>query len=112
VSRHPNTQFFATDFVDEGLAQTTNDPNLRGQFRVATLRNIAKTAPYMHNGRFDSLREVVEFYNSRDVEPQRWGEPEVPETVNKDELGNLKLSDREIDALVAFLNTLSDGYLP
>ncbi len=112
VSRHTNTQFFATDFVDEGLAQTVNDPNLRGQFRVATLRNIAKTAPYMHNGRFDSLREVVEFYNSRDVEPQRWGVPEVPETVNKDELGNLKLSDREIDALVAFLNTLSDGYLP
>ena len=58
VSRHPNTQFFATDFVDEGLAQTTNNPNLRGQFRVATLRNIAKTAPYMHNGRFDSLRVI------------------------------------------------------
>lgn len=41
----------------------------------------------MHNGRFDNLREVVEFYNTRDVEPQRWGEAEVPETVNRDELG-------------------------
>ncbi|MCB1657001.1 MAG: hypothetical protein KDI39_02110, partial [Pseudomonadales bacterium] len=55
---------------------------------------------------------VVEFYNTRDVEPQRWGEAEVPETVNRDELGNLRLTDREIDAIVAFLNTLSDGYQP
>lgn len=112
VPRHPNRQFFTENFVDEGLAKTTNDPTLRGQFRVATLRNIAKTAPYMHNGRFDNLREVVEFYNTRDVEPQRWGEAEVPETVNRDELGNLRLTDREIDAIVAFLNTLSDGYQP
>ncbi len=113
VPRHPDTHFFATDFVDEGLAKTQEgDASLRGKFRVASLRNVAKTAPYMHNGSFDNLRKVIEFYNTRDTDPQRWGAAEVPETVNHDELGNLKLSEREIDALLAFLNTLSDGYQP
>jgi cytochrome c peroxidase len=112
VPRHPNRQFFAADFVDNALMQTKGDTGLRGKFRVASLRNVAKTAPYMHNGVFSSLREVIEFYNTRDTDPQRWGEAEVPETVNHDELGNLKLSDRDVDALVAFLNTLSDGYKP
>jgi len=112
VPRHPNRQFFAADFVDNALMQTKDDTGLRGKFRVASLRNVAKTAPYMHNGVFSSLREVIEFYNTRDTDPQRWGEAEVPETVNHDELGNLKLNDRDIDALVAFLNTLSDGYQP
>lgn len=112
VPRHPDRQFFAADFVDEALMTTVNDPALRGKFKVASLRNVAKTAPYMHNGIFPSLRQVVEFYNTRDTDPQRWGEAEVPETVNHDELGNLKLSDREIEAIVSFLNTLSDGYQP
>lgn len=113
VPRHPNRQFFAADFVDEGLMTTQNgDVALRGKFKVASLRNVAKTSPYMHNGVFSSLREVVEFYNTRDTDPQRWGEAEVITTENHDELGNLKLSDRDIDAIVAFLNTLSDGYQP
>jgi cytochrome c peroxidase len=112
VPRHPNRQFFAADFVDDGLMKTKEDAGLRGKFKVASLRNVAKTAPYMHNGVFSSLREVLEFYNTRDTDPQRWGEAEVPTTVNHDELGNLKLSDRDIDAIVAFLNTLSDGYQP
>lgn len=57
------------------------------------------------------LREVVEFYNSRDID-ERWGELEVPETVNTEELGNLGMTDTEIDDLVAFLMTLTDGYQP
>lgn len=114
VPRHPDTAFFAADFVDDGLAATLvarGEPGaeaLRGKFRVPTLRNVARTAPYMHNGVFGSLREVVEFYNTRDTAPGRWGATEVPATVNHDELGSLGLSDRDIDALVAFLNTLSD----
>ena len=48
------------------------------------------------------LREVVEFYNSRDID-ERWGEPEVPETVNTEEFGNLGLTDTEIDDLVALM---------
>lgn len=98
--------------------RTAGDPNrgkLRGKFKVASLRNVAKTAPYMHNGIFTELKTVVEFYNTRDTDPDRWaafGAQEVPENVNHSELGNLGLNDREIDAIVAFLQTLSDGYTP
>lgn len=85
-----------------------------GKHKVPTLRNVAKSPgekfpkAYMHNGVFKSLKEVVHFYNTRDVED--WSEPEVAENVNVDELGNLGLTDEEEDAIVAFLETLSDGY--
>ena len=59
-------------------------------------------------GVFKSLKEVVHFYNTRDVED--WPEPEVSENVNTDELGNLGLTDAEEDAIVAFMKTLSDGF--
>jgi cytochrome c peroxidase len=75
---------------------------------VPTLRNIAKTAPYMHNGVFKTLKEVVDFYNKRDV--GSFDLPEVAENVNKDELGNLGLTDAEVADIVAFLGTLTDGY--
>jgi len=77
---------------------------------VPILRNIRKTEPYMHNGVFVTLKEVVEFYNERDVS-DRWDKPEVLLNVNKAELGDLKLSEQEVDDLVAFLETLTDGYI-
>ena len=64
----------------------------------------------MHNGVFKSLHEVVDFYNTRDV--GSWPPPEVPENVNHDELGNLGLTDQDVDDIVAFMGTLTDGYLP
>ena len=76
------------------------------KFRVPTLRNIALTAPYGHNGYFKTLEEIVHFYNVRDVED--FPPAEYPETVNKDELGNLGLSQEEETAIVAFLRTLTD----
>lgn len=85
-----------------------------GKHKVPTLRNVAngfgKNFPkaYMHNGVFKSLKEVVHFYNTRDVEV--WPAPEVPQNVNTDELGNLGLTDAEEDAIVAFMKTLSDGF--
>lgn len=103
------------DAIDPGLFATTKvnaDPTLKGKFRVPTLRNVEVTAPYMHNGVFGDLKTAVEFYNSRDTDP-RWaamGATDYPETVNKTELGNLKLNADEIDAIVAFLKTLTDGY--
>lgn len=123
LPRHPDRRYFAADFVDTGLEQTLLargvDPAeaaaLRGAFRVPTLRNITRTAPYMHNGVFADLRTAVEFYNDRDSNPQRWaafGPVEVPETVNREELGDLKLTTGEIDALMAFLATLDDGWQP
>jgi len=87
-----------------------------GKHKVPTLRNVGKSPgngfpkAYMHNGAFKSLKEVVHFYNTRDVES--WPPPEVAQNVNTDELGNLGLTDAEEDAIVAFMKTLSDGYVP
>jgi cytochrome c peroxidase len=85
-----------------------------GKHKVPTLRNVDKrpgngfTKAYTHNGVFKSLKEVVHFYNTRDVES--WPAPEVAENVNTDELGNLGLTEAEENAIVAFMKTLSDGY--
>ena len=94
------------DTMDLGLGSRLRDPEEYGKFRVPTLRNIALTAPYGHNGYFKTLEEIVHFYNVRDVEDSP--PAEYPETVNKDELGNLGLSQEEETAIVAFLRTLTD----
>jgi cytochrome c peroxidase len=103
----------------------------KGKMRVPTLRNVdlrptpTSIKAYMHNGVFKSLEEVVRFYNTRDAlrvcapgdTRADWGvvcwpEPEVSQNMNLGELGNLGLSAQEEAALVAFLRTLSDGFLP
>jgi cytochrome c peroxidase len=96
------------EFVDFGLGVTVSDPSENGKFRVSTLRNVAVTAPYMHNGVFKTLFQVVAFYNTRDVAD--WPGPEVAENVNDEELGDLGLSNPELEDLVAFLKTLTDGW--
>ena len=93
---------------DPGLGQHTGVGEELGQFRSPNLRNVALTAPYFHNGSVATLREVVEFYNSRDETPERWGPTDYPETVNRVDLGNLGLDSREIDDLVAFMEALTD----
>ena len=95
-------------FIDLGLGKTVNDPAQNGKFRVPTLRNAALTPPYMHNGVFQTLYEVISFYNSRDVAD--WPPPEVSENVNKEEMGNLEMTNLELEDLLAFLNTLTDGW--
>jgi rSAM/selenodomain-associated transferase 2/rSAM/selenodomain-associated transferase 1 len=83
-----------------------------GKHKVPTLRNVDKrpypefVKAYGHNGFFKSLEEIVHFYNTRDVE--MWPEPEVPDTVNDEELGDLGLSEAEEAAIVTFMKTLSD----
>ncbi len=100
-----------------------------GAFKVPTLRNIALTGPYMHNGVFASLRDAVAFYATRDTNPERWypksadgvvakfndlpakyhGNVNVKEVPYDRRLGQRpRLTDHEIDALVAFLQTLTD----
>jgi len=85
-----------------------------GKHKVPTLRNVDLrsgedfTKAYMHNGYFKSLKDLVRFYNTRDVE--NWPRPEVRENMNKTELGNLGLSEREEELIVLFMKTLSDGY--
>lgn len=97
-------------FADMGLMQTTHRPDDVGRMKVPTLRNIALTAPYFHNGVFKTLEEVVQFYNKRDlggIPP-----PEFPDNMNTEELGNLHLTDQEVSDIVAFLKTLTDNYSP
>jgi cytochrome c peroxidase len=86
-----------------------------GKHKVPTLRNVAKGShsdqgkAFLHNGVFTSIRDVVHFYNTRDVKD--WPEPEVAENVNEDELGDLGLTADEEAAIVALMETLSDGYV-
>ena len=95
-------------FVDLGLGGVLNKPSENGKFKVPSLRNVARTAPYFHNGIFKNLRQVVVFYNTRDVGP--WAPPEVSANVNNEELGDLGLTEQEVDDIVAFMQTLTDGY--
>ncbi|MBO0132744.1 cytochrome-c peroxidase [Agrobacterium burrii] len=110
------------DAVDLGLAQNpevAGDPAQRGKFKVPTLRNVAVTGPYMHNGVFRDLRTVVLFYvkykskkPSRQINPETgktWDAPEVPENIAMTELTSAPaLDDKRVDAIVAFLKTLTD----
>ena len=119
IPRNPENPFYylpknlnpnGVYFVDLGLGGVLNKPSEDGKFKVPSLRNVANTAPYLHNGVFKNLRQVVVFYNTRDVGP--WPPPEVRMNVNRDELGDLGLTEQEIDDIVAFIHTLTDGYNP
>jgi len=87
-----------SEFPDKGLGMVTNDSLDNGKFRIPTLRNIEFTAPYMHDGRFQTLEEVIEHYNSgghfaKNIDPL---------------MRPLELNQEQKDALVAFMKTLSD----
>jgi cytochrome c peroxidase len=113
---HSEDPLLVNSAPDLGLGGVMNDPLENGKFKVMTVRNIGLSGPYAHNGYFMTLKEIVHFYNTRDVpganEGMNWPPPEYSDTVNFDELGNLGLSDKDEDALVEFMKTLSDGYKP
>jgi len=88
--------------TDPGLGAVTGLPTDNGKFKVPSLRNIAKTAPYMHDGRFATLDEVLEFYNSSvvmspNIDPNMHGS-----------LEKLNLNASDLADLKAFLLTLTD----
>lgn len=97
------------DAVDTGLGAVVKDSAENGKFRVPTLRNVALTAPYGHNGYFAMLEEIVHFYNVRDT-GHEFPPAEYPATVNTEELGDLKLTPDEERQIVCFLQTLTDGF--
>jgi cytochrome c peroxidase len=103
-------RLLASNPVDLGLGPMVSDAEENGKFKVMSLRNVHQTAPYAHNGFFKNLSDITHFYNTRDVAAEGWMAPEVPDTVNTDELGNLGLSDKDEEALVKFMKTLTDGY--
>jgi cytochrome c peroxidase len=138
VPRNPDIPANAApDYFDLGLCGPDRSdvvaerPDLCGAFKVPTLRNVALTAPYFHNGRFGTLRDALRFYVRRDTNPEEFypldaaGQPmkfndlpaEYQANVNTTEVpynrhpGDIPaLSDSDIEDVIAFLNTLSDGY--
>lgn len=94
--------FNGRELNDSGRFKITGDSAHLGQFKVPGLRNVAVTAPYMHNAMFKTLREVVEYYNT----PDKF----VSNSINRDlSLGTpLHLTKNEIDDIVTFLEALTD----
>ena len=89
--------------TDLGLGDITGLASDNGKFKVTSLRNIAESAPYMHDGRFATLEEVIEHYNNiNDSSPNL--DPEMEHFI-----GGLALSPTDIADLVAFLKTFSDS---
>jgi len=92
-----------SEIADQGHFQVSGNPLDSGKFKTPTLRNIALTAPYMHDGRFATLEEVIGFY-SYGVHSNDLVDPLMKKAHN----GGVALEKEEVQALVAFLHTLTD----
>ena len=90
-------------FADDGREKATEDPADKGKFKVTSLRNIALTAPYMHDGRFKTLEEVVDHYNEQ-IKASATLDPALEQTREK----GLFLTEQDKKDLVAFMKTLTD----
>jgi cytochrome c peroxidase len=111
---HNPNSIFSTDFLfhhnghqssDKGLGRITGNTEDNGKFRTPSLRNLVFTAPYMHDGRFSTLEEVVEFYNSGAIRVYP-ADPFITKHPN-----GLGLTTEEKQDLVAFLKTMTDSTL-
>jgi cytochrome c peroxidase len=97
-----NNGLDAEPFTDLGLAKITGNTEDNGKFKTPTLRNIEASAPYMHDGRFATLEEVVEHYNSGGVYSST-----IDPKMKKVGIG-LQLTNQEKADLIAYLKTLTD----
>lgn len=91
-------------FADDGREKATNNTADKGKFKVTSLRNIELTPPYMHDGRFKTLEEVVQHYNTGLTQSATL-DPALVYPLNN---GGLLLSNQDVQDLVAFLKTLTD----
>jgi cytochrome c peroxidase len=114
-SCHSGPKVFNETYHNNGLDSIPTDPGRagvtgmdydRGRFRVVTLRNIALTAPYMHDGRFATLQEVIDHYSDH-VLPGLTLSPSLKDTANRPV--NLRLTQEEKADLLAFLRMLTDS---
>jgi len=131
VPRNPDNPFYSLpekwnpdgrDWVDKGLGGYLESTTEYSQYasenygkqKVPSLRNVDKrpypgfVKSFTHNGFFKSLKDVVHFYNTRDVDDAEWPEPEIGININTEELGDLGLTSEEEDAIVKFMKALSD----
>lgn len=94
--------FNGKQYNDSGRYHITREPADIGKFKVPGLRNVAVTAPYMHDGSFRTLREVIDYYDNPDAF--------LPDGMNRDSLLNhpLGLTESEKQDLEAFLHALTD----
>lgn len=93
-------------YADPGLQNVTGKPEDAGKFKIPSLRNLAFTAPYMHDGRFQNLDDVMEHYSEGMAD-----HPNIDEKL-KDNTGHarsMNISEHEKEAIIAFLNTLNDA---
>jgi cytochrome c peroxidase len=94
--------------ADPGLQKITGLPGDLGKFKVPQLRNVALTAPYMHDGRFQTLEAVLDHYNSEDIFYSSNVDPQIQLASNQKFGTSLKLTPEEKQAIIAFLHTLTD----
>jgi cytochrome c peroxidase len=134
VPRNPaNPEFnYTTNAFDPGLGGFTGNASHLGKFRTPTTRNVGLggNRSFMHNGVLGSLRQVVDFYNTRDAIPTCtaaqiatltpaqygtlpgaagcWPPAEYPIGMDTKQMGNLGLTSSEVDAIVAYLMAMTD----
>lgn len=103
--------YYGRRYEDLGRYRITGNPEDSGRFRTPSLRDVAATAPYMHNGLFPSLRGVLAMYNAGGVRPEprehQKKDPLFPKT--SPALRPLGLNQQELDALESFLYSLTSG---
>jgi cytochrome c peroxidase len=130
IRANADPSYFDMGLCGPARTDLTDRAEFCGMFRTPTLRNVALRDAFMHNGVLHSLRDVLEFYAQRDTNPEKWYPSGPDGTVQKENdlppalRGNLNvevpfnrkpgdqpaLSEQEIDDLLAFLQTLTDGY--
>lgn len=94
--------------TDPGVGGVTNNPNDDGDFKVGSLKNIGVSGPYMHDGRFATLQEVVDHYNNG---VQNHPNLSPPLRMPGNQVRRLNLTQTEKDDLIAFLHTLTDDVM-
>jgi cytochrome c peroxidase len=127
IANNKNPTFFDLGACGPLRTDKANDPTFCGLFRTPTLRNVALRQTFFHNGKFHSLTDVVDFYVTRDITPARWyGKGRIYDDLPKRYQANLnrdppfadqhpgakpRLDAKEIDDVVTFLKTLTDGFV-